>query len=453
MHASTKRWFAVVMHRRGGKTTSWLNHHQRYALDDEKETQRLRALEPRFTDADIQELLRERIYGHVLPTLVQARTVAWDKMKFIAADVPGAQPNERDMSITYPGPKGSHRMVRLFGADNIDALRGFPLSGLSLDEFSQHPPGIFGEVLSKSLADHLGYCAFLGTIKGKNQLWKTYQAAKEDPEWFALWQDVTVSLATEEGATITAIRRAMEDDQKLIAKGLMTQEEYDQEWFLSTEAAIKGAYYAKELATARRERRIGAVPHDPALLVHDVWDLGKGANMAVGLYQRNGPAVQMIGYLEGSGGDGIPQVIAKLKSLGQERGYQWGKHFAPHDIMATDLGTGKTRYETARALGWSFTTVPMMTVDDGINAGKLLFPRLWIDEVACAPFLEAISQYRQEWDEKRGMFKNVPYHDWTSHGADQYRYAAVAEAQMRNEGQSQLPDLPRAVGAGGWRNA
>lgn len=429
MHASYQRWFAVVMHRRGGKTTSWLNHHQRAATDDAWEAARLRHLEPGFTDVEVKELLRERIYAHVLPTLVQARTVAWDKLKYIADDIPGMVPNERDMSITYPCGKGSHRVVRLFGADNIDALRGFPLSGLSLDEFSQHPPGIFGEVLSKSLADHLGYAAFLGTIKGKNQLWKTYEAAKHDPEWFTLWQDVNASLATEEGATITAIRRAMQDDLALIEKGLMTQEEYDQEWYLSTTAAIKGAYYAKELAAARRDRRVGRVPYDPALVVHDVWDIGKGPNMAVGMYQRNGKALQMIDYLEGTDSDGITQVIAKLR----EKPYQWGKHFAPHDIMATDLGTGKTRYETAKSLGWQFTTVPMMTVDDGINAARLVFSRTWFDEEKCAPFLQSIEQYRQEWDDKRGIFKGVPYHDWTSHGADQFRYAAVAEVQMDNE--------------------
>jgi hypothetical protein len=433
MHASFLRWFAIVMHRRGGKTTSWLNHHQRAATDDAWESQRLRSLEPNFTPAEITELLRERIYAHVLPTLVQARTVAWDKLKFIAADVPGADTNERDMSITYACGKGSHRVVRLFGADNIDALRGFPLSGLSLDEFSQHPPGVFGEVLSKSLADHLGYCAFLGTIKGKNQLFKTHEAAKGDPEWFTLWQDVNASLATEEGATITAIRRAMEDDKALIDKGLMTQAEYDQEWFLSTEAAIKGAYYAKELAAARRDKRIGRVPHDPALLVHDVWDIGKGPKMAVGMYQRFGKSVQKIDYLEGSGSDGIEQMIQRLQERGRERGYTWGKHFAPHDIKSTDLGTGKTRLETAGKLGWHFTEVRSIPVDDGISAGRLMFARLWIDETHCAPFIESIGQYRQEWDDKRGMFKEIPLHDWTSHGADEYRYAAVAEELMTND--------------------
>lgn len=426
MHNSWKRWFVVVMHRRGGKTTSWLNHHQRAATDNAWETKRLRHLEPKFTDKEIQELLRERIYAHILPSLTQARTVAWEKLKYISSGIPGIKPSERDMSITYPSPKGSLHLVRLFGADNIDALRGFPLSGLSLDEFSQHPPGIFGEVLSKSLADHLGYAGFLGTIKGKNQLYQAYEKAKSDPAWFTLWQDVQVTLATEEGGTIKAIKRAMEDDLNLIANGLMTQEEYDQEWFLSPHAAIKGAYYSKQLALAHREGRIRHVPYDPALPVYDVWDLGKGPKMSVGMYQKFARQVSMIDYHEGQESDGIPDVIVELK----RKPYVWGKHFAPHDIRATDLSTGKTRYETAANLGWKFDIVPDIGVDDGINAGRLLFARLWISEKPCAQFIEAIGQYRREWKEATGQFGDKPVHDWASHPADQYRYAAVVEDQM-----------------------
>jgi phage terminase large subunit len=427
MHASLQRFFVTVLHRRAGKTTAWLNHHQRAATNDAWESARLRYLEPKFTSAEIKELLRERIYAHVLPSLTQARTVAWEKLKYIADVIPGAKASERDMSMTYPSPKGSLHMVRLFGADNIDALRGFPLSGLSLDEFSQHPPGIFGEVLSKSLADHLGYAAFLGTIKGKNQLYQAYEKAKNDPTWFTLWQDVRLSLETEEGATIKAIKRAMEDDLNLIANGLMTQEEYDQEWFLSPHAAIKGAYYAKQLAAAYRENRIRIVPYDPALPVFDVWDLGKGPKMSVGMFQRFGRQVSLIDYLEGQESDGIPDVIGDLK----RKPYVWGKHFAPHDIRSTDLSTGKTRLETAKNLGWEFEVVPEIGVDDGISAGRLMFARLWINEAPCAQFIEAIGQYRLEWNERLGQFGTKPIHDWSSHPSDMYRYAAVVEDKMR----------------------
>lgn len=446
-HAAYGRWSVLVMHRRAGKTTAVLNHHQRAALDDGWESERLRFLEPSFTKADIQELLRNRKYGHILPTLTQARAVAWGPLKYYAAGVTGHKPNEQDMSITYP----NGNVVRLFGADNPDALRGHAFSGVSFDEYSQQPPNIFGEVISKALADHLGYAVFIGTIKGKNHLWRTYQAGKGDPAWFALWQDVDATLSSEDGATIMAIRRAMQDDLDLIAKGLMTQEEFDQEWYLSETAAIKGAYYAKQLMAARKERRIGFVPYDPALLVHDVWDLGKGPNLVVGMYQRFGREVRMIDREEGDPNEAIPQMIARL----QRKPYVFGKHLGPHDINAMDLGTGKTRFATAKALGWEFTTVRDIGVDDGISAGRLMFSRLWIDETKCQTFIDAIGQYRQEWDEKRGVFRDIPYHDWTSHDADMYRYAAVAEELMTNDRPKTLviPPAPNFTGPAGWMSA
>jgi phage terminase large subunit len=431
MHDTFKRWFAVVIHRRGGKTTSWLNHHQRAACDDAWERRRLLALEPGFSKTELSELLRMRVYAHILPSLTQARAVAWEPLKYISSGIPGIKVNERDMSITYPAERaGDLRVVRLWGADNIDGLRGIALSGLSLDEYSQHPPGVFGEVLSKALADHLGYCAFLGTIKGKNQLYKTYEASKGDPEWFSLWQDIDVTLRTETGATIRALRRAMEDDRALIAKGLMTQEEYDQEWYLSPHAAIKGAYYSKQIAAAYKEGRIRTVPYDPALPVYDVWDLGAGPNMSVGMFQRSGRQVALIDYLEGEASEGIPQIITTLKG----KPYIWGKHFAPHDIKATDLSTGKTRWETAKNLGWPFEVVKDIGVDDGINAARLMLARTWIDESKCPQVLEALGQYRREWNERTGQFGDRPVHDWASHPADMLRYAAVAEDQMRVDG-------------------
>lgn len=442
-HDSLCRSAVIVLHRRAGKTTATLNHHQRAALDDDWEALRLKTIEPSFTQAEIKELLQHRQYGHILPLLGQAKSVAWGPLKRIAAVVPGATPNESELSIKYPrrpkfpnsktipvngalNPEANTTVVRLFGADNPDGFRGLPFSGVAYDEYSQQPPNIHGEVVSKALADHLGYAIFEGTIKGKNQLYRAYEAAKHDPSWFALWQDVDKTLATEDGATIKAIRRAMQDDLDQIAKGLMLQSEYDQEWYLSPSAAIKGAYYGKVLEQAIKDGRVRSVPYDPALQVYDVWDLGKGPRMSVGMFQRFGREVRMIDYHQGIESDGIPQVIAELK----KRPYVWGRHFAPHDVRATDLGTGKTRLETAKDLGWPFEVVPEIGVDNGISAGRLLFPRLWIDEAKCAYFIDAIGQYRQEWDEKRGIFRDQPLHDWASHPADMFRYAAVIEEQM-----------------------
>lgn len=197
------------------------------------------------------------------------------------------------------------------------------------------------------------------------------------------------------------------------------------------EAIVEGTFYGVEMGMLERSGRLTSVPHDPALTTHTVWDLGVGKNLVVGCYQKDTLTgnLKKIDYLEGEEGDGLPQMIAKVK----KKPYIFGKHFAPHDIMATDQSTGKTRYETAQGHGLTFTLVPELSVSDGINAAALMLPKLWADKEACKEWIKAMKNYCREWDERRGMYKDVPFHNWASHGADEWRYAAISEKMMVNE--------------------
>jgi phage terminase large subunit len=406
-HESARRWIVLVLHRRAGKTTGVLNHLQRDAV--------------RVTKSQ---------YAFIAPTYKQAKRIAWEILKDIARPIPGTEANEAELTMKYPN--GSK--IFLAGSENVDALRGIPLWGGGQDESSQQPSNLFTEVISKCLADHLGYWIWAGTPKGKNGFYKTYQVALKNPEHYSVvFRTIDDSLRDEQGETIDNLRKALEDDRRLVEIGEMTQEEFDQEWYCSFEAAIKGAYYAKQIAKARVDGRIKKVPYDPAIPVHTVTDLGIGKNLATGFYQKpSGKEVHMIDFWQGTEKDGIPEMAKML----QGKPYIYGKHFAPHDIKATEQGTGKTKLETAKTLGIKFLVVQGLKVDDGINAGRLMFARLWVDEEKCEYWLDAISQYHQEWDETRGMFVERPYHDWTSHPADVHRYASIIEDKMSNEEQS-----------------
>ena len=402
-HDTAKRWIVLVLHRRAGKTTAILNHLQRDALR-----------------------VKESQYAFIAPTYKQAKRIAWEMLKNVSRVVPGIVYNEVDLTVKYPN--GSK--IFLAGSENVDALRGIPLWGGGQDESSQQPSNLFTEVISKCLADHLGYWIWGGTPKGKNQFYRTYQTGLKNPDQYTvIYRTIDDTLRDEEGETIDNLRKALEDDRRLVEIGEMTQEEFDQEWYCSFEAAIKGAYYAKQIGQARTDGRIKAVPHDPALKVHTVWDLGVGSNLAIGFYQRVGSEMHMIDYWQGNEKDGIPQAAKVI----QDRPYIYGKHFGPHDIRAVEQGTGVSKIETAKKLGIEFEVIPGIPVDDGINAGRLMFSRLWVDESKCAYWLDAVAQYHQEWDDSRGMFVERPYHDWTSHPADIHRYAAIVESQMTNE--------------------
>jgi hypothetical protein len=440
-HASHRRWAALVLHRRVGKTTCIVNHHQRAALDNAWETARLRSLMPALTDAEIAPLLRGRSYGHIMPTRVQAKAVAWEMAKHYARAVEGAVPNESELVIKYPN--GSR--LQLFGADNPDSFRGMAFSGLSFDEYSQQPRNIFSEVLSKSLADHLGYAIFAGTIKGKDHLYDSYQAAKDDPAWFAVWQDIDVSLATEEGVTIQLLEQAMADDRALVAKGLMTQDEYDQEWYLSVDAAVKGAWFAKELMAARKDGRITRVPYDASLPVDTDWDLGMDDSMAIWFSQslRSGE-VRLIDYIEGSG-EGFAHYIRVLR----ERPYVYGKHYPPHDIAVRELGTGKSRKDVAASLGLRFEEpLPPLAVQDGIEQARLVFARCWFDETKCALGLEALRQYRKTFNMRLQEFTGTPLHNFASHGADAFRGLAVRWQAPRRA--REAPSVAAVGGRDSW---
>ena len=417
MHDSFCRWMCLVLHRRAGKTVATINHLQRAATNDDWERRRLRALKPSLSDRHVKDLLRDRFYGHVLPTYKQAEVMAWTMLKYYGNRVPGVDFNEQKLRVTYPN--GSR--LQLFGSDHPDALRGIGFSGIAFDEYGMHPPNVFSEIISKALADHLGFAIFLGTIKGQNQLYKTYQAGTDDPAWFTVWQDIEGSLGTETDATTTLLRQAFEDDRALIAKGLMTQEEFDQEWYLSSDAAIKGAYYTPLLAAARKDGRMTRVPYDPALPVDTDWDLGIGDAMAIWFSQslRSGE-VRLIDYYENSG-EGLPHYAGVLK----EKDYVYGEHWAPHDIQVRELGTGKSRLETARSHGIAFRIVRDIGVADGIDAARLLLPRCWFDEEKCRAGLEALTFYRKGYNERLQMFTDTPLHDWASHGADAFRGLAV----------------------------
>lgn len=199
------------------------------------------------------------------------------------------------------------------------------------------------------------------------------------------------------------------------------------------EAVSEGTFYGETMGLMEQNGQITTVPFDRALKVHTVWDLGVGKNMKVGFFQKDTVTnrVRMIDHLEGEGSDGIPELITKVS----KKPYNYGRHFGPHDLEATDIGTGKTRFESARSLGLNFTLVSDQSIEDGINAVSVWLDRLFVDRNNCKKWIRSMKSYAREWDEKRGMYKDEPLHDWASHDADMSRYAALSEKLMTNDNQ------------------
>lgn len=365
-------------------------------------------------------------YAFIAPTYKQAKDIAWDVLKFYSRTIPGVQFNEQELRADFPINKSR---IRLYGADNPDSLRGIALWGVVFDEYSQQPPNIFGEIISKALADHYGFAIWIGTVKGKNHLYRLYEQGKKNPNWFSLWQDIDKTLSIEDGETIENLRRALEDDRELVKQGIMTAEEFEQEWYLSVNAAVKGAVYAKEWGELTKSGRLRSVPYDPRLDTYSSWDFGIGDATAIGIYQiARGMKLEprLIDYYENSN-QGLEHYLDWLKN----KPYRLKMSYGDPSGNNRQLNTGRSIFEdlnsrkTAEKLGYPMRMFARRThVIDKIHATKNLLNNLYVDE-KLEPFINAIVNYHYTWDDSRGEWQEEPYHDWSSHAMDQLGYFAV----------------------------
>ena len=195
---------------------------------------------------------------------------------------------------------------------------------------------------------------------------------------------------------------------------------------------MQGAYYSKEISQAEKDERIANIPWEPRVPVETWWDLGVGDSTVILFTQAVGKEIRVIDYFEASG-EGLPFYAKVLK----EKPYVYGRHHAPHDIEVRELSTGKSRKEIAQSLGINFDAVPNLPIDDGINAVRVLFPRLWIDQKKCQRLIESLKNYHKEFNEKLCEYKDKPLHDWSSHAADALRYLAVGYREPDTQGKRQ----------------
>ncbi len=388
LHLRTQRWACVVSHVRAGKTVACI-------MD--------------LVDAALRCKLPEPRFAYVSPFYAQSKDVAWLYLKRFTAPIPGAEANESELRVDFP----NGGRVRLYGADNYDRMRGIYLDGVVLDEFADFHPAAWPEVIRGRLSDRRGWATFIGTPKGRNAFFDIWDNALRSDDWF------TLCLRASETGILS--QEELDDARKM-----MTPEAYSQEYECSFDAAIMGAYYGREIADAERAGQICDLPVDPILPVNTAWDLGKGDSTEIWFWQVSPNGVRVIDYYENQGHD-LDHYAAEIKSRSQAGNYKRGTHYLPHDARAQILGMKRTRLEQLMELlrGDKLTIVPMHTVEDGINAGRMTIKQAWFDADKCKFGLEALRQYRTDYDEKNKVFKKTPLHNWASHCADAWRYLSM----------------------------
>ena len=307
--------------------------------------------------------------------------------------------------------------MRLYGAgDDPDALRGIFLDGVVLDEYADMSPRMWSEIIRPALVDRNGWAIFIGTPKGRNQFWRLYEDAKDDPDWYRI-----IYRASE--------TKVVDPIELEAAKKQMGEDEFMQEFECSWAAAIKGSYYGNLIIDAEKENRITKVEYDEALPVHVAWDLGISDSCALWFFQVTQGEVRIINYYE-SGGVGLDHYVKVMEELPYS---YYGNDYLPHDAKVRELGTGRTRAETLINMGRKPRIIPSHKVDDGINASRLLLTHCYFDEINCEQGLNALRNYQREWDDIKRVFKRNPLHNWASHASDSFRYLAMAYKNIKPE--------------------
>jgi hypothetical protein len=179
------------------------------------------------------------------------------------------------------------------------------------------------------------------------------------------------------------------------------------------EASVEGAYLSKQMAKMRAEGRICRIPALD-IEVDTSWDLGVNDSTAITFWQTVGMERRAIDYYENSG-----EGWAHYAKVLNEKGYNYRRHYGPHDIAHKMMGlVAETRQQKAEEAGirpWSVVPrIPEEIV--GIDASRAFLPQVWIDSERCSRLVDCLDNYRKEWDDKLGVFKDSARHDEFSHG-------------------------------------
>lgn len=399
----------AIWHRRAGKDITALN----------------------WTICSIAE--RPGLYWHLLPTYNQGRKIIWDGISKEGVPFLDAWPHDLIKSVNNTDMKletVNRGLWQVVGTDFVDRLVGPNPIGCVFSEYSLQDPQAW-DLIRPILAENKGWAIFIYTPRGKNHGYELYNLAMKLQQsgsgWFA--QLLTVN--------DTGVLTQEDIDAERMAG--MSEELVQQEFYCSFDAGMVGAYYTTQLAKARLEGRICRVPIMDTVPVDTYWDLGMDDSMTIWFGQDVGREIHLIDYLEGSG-EGLPYYAKKLA----DKGYLYGRHVGPHDIKVREIGTGKSRKETARSLGINFdVTKKPNNKEDAIDAVRSIFGQCVFDSERCARGIDSLENFRKEYDPKRKIFLSTPVHDWSSHGAAAFETLALSHSFRNFNRRIILPEFKR----------
>lgn len=409
-HNNTKRFTVSVCHRRAGKTVARINRLIKEAVK-------------------IDRSYPPGRFGYIAPYRNQAKKIAWMYLQHYAAPLLalGGKKNEAELTITMPHNGAT---IELFGADNADAMRGLYFDGIVPDEAQGISRATLSQIILPCLADYQGWLDCSGTPRGwSNLLGELVKLARADPEnWY-----LQILRASETGLIPAEELRRQ--------KQIMSPNEYEQEFECSFDAAITGAVYGAQIAQADQSGRLMVDMPIAAIPVHTAWDLGYDDSTAIWWFQVLAGEIRVLDYYENSGQD-IPHYCSVIHQRATDGGYEYGKHYVPHDAANELLAAGgRSIVQQAYGLGIKMFVVSATSQQNGIEAARKTLERCWFDSRKCEQGLEALRQYQFEFDADKKVFRSKPRHDWASHGSDAFEI--IGQVWQQPRGPAPKPPEPR----------
>lgn len=377
-------------------------------------------------------------YWHCFPEQKQARKAIWNGVnghtgqRRILEAFPKAiikRMQDDDMFIELV----NGATFQLIGSDRYDATVGAGPRGIAYSEWALSNPAAWA-YHQPMIRETKGFAAFITTPRGDNHAKTMFDRAKGRDSWFAelLTVQDTGALSAED------LAEALQEYQDLwgLDMGLSL---FEQEYLCSFSGAMIGAYFGAEMSRAERNGQFRDVPIDPTQPVHTVWDLGKAYNNPIWCFQVIGVQLRIVDlYLPES--EDLEDWCKWLDS----KGYK-GTDYVPHDIIVTEWGTKRTRFETLQLMGRKPKRIAQVSVLDGLQAGR---KAINVAQFHAGPEADdraervrhganGLRSYRREYDEEMKRFRETPVKDWAEHIGSAWRYLGLAWREV-------IPPQPKA---------
>lgn len=374
--------------------------------------------------AAVSAMERPASYWHCLPEFGQGRKAIWTavnpvtgKRRIDEAFPEAIRENTNDQEMFIRFKNGS--TWQIVGSDRYNNLVGAGVAGVTFSEFALANPSAWGYIRPMVEANN-GWAAFISTPRGRNHFRDLYNMATDNPDWFA----ETLSIEDTGALSPKQIEDSLAEYIALYGEDI-GRAQFEQEYFCSFNAAILGAFYAREMVNVRNEGRIDpTLEAMPNLPVHRAWDIGVRDDTSIWWFQVVGGQPFILDCYS-TNGVGVDHYAEVIEQRAAEHDWRHGTDFVPHDARVKEWGTGRTRVETMQSLGLKPEIVPMAGLLDGINATRRTLPRC-VFHPRTEDGISALEQYRREWDDDKKVFKANPLHDHNSHLADAFRYLAMS---------------------------